>query len=592
MSHAEQLAAWMRARYAPPPMPAATPATPDQVAMAAMRDGVRLHTEIFLPPGKGPFPTIVCRAPYPMAMPSIDDSRPVSRYTEAGFAFVYQLTRGQGPSEGRFRFFVDDVDDSEDCIHWLAAQPWCNGRVAMEGASYAGNVQWYAARRRPEALRCIMPTAFVSDFVKGPPQVGGIPMRGMLLQWFNIADVERIDQADFMYLDMSIQQHPEWGPALREMPLAEAARDRISREDKREACLEILDHLSDDAHWSGTHFRDEELDTVAELPALITAGWYDPTIGPLDFYRRLEARDPGRADRYLMVGPWEHAGAFKSQAHVAPIGERRVPENARIDLIQPRIDFCRRYLSDEPDAFQAPRARLYITGSERWIDADDLDGQSQTRTLYLHSQGRANGADGDGVLCEQAPVDAPANRYRHDPRFPAPCNSQWFAERHPIEMRSDCLVFTTDAFTEPMTLLGEARLLLYAATSAQDTDWIATLSEVLPDGRSLCFHGEAGGLRARYRDGFDRVSLPIPGAPHRYQISLGHCGHTLMPGTRLRLTINSAYAPYLDPHPGTADPLVGPLRGQIAEQTVFHDPQRASHLLLPVLPNEFLEPSA
>jgi len=148
-----RLAAWQKARFAPPPEKLPTPTEPTQIEMVPMRDGVKLYTEIFLPASSAAVPVVLIRSPYPYSRPSRNDKRPISRYLQAGYAVVFQLTRGQGFSEGTFHFFRDDIADSYDAVEWVAGQPWCNGRVGMEGASYLGGTQLLAAKAKPLALK-------------------------------------------------------------------------------------------------------------------------------------------------------------------------------------------------------------------------------------------------------------------------------------------------------------------------------------------------------------------------------------------------------------------------------------------------------
>ena len=187
MNYQDRLNTWERGRFAPPPEPELSPFPPSFTQRVTMRDGVALYTEVFLPNGtmdgeqvETSLPVVLTRSPYPYSRPSRNDKRPLSRYLEAGFAVVFQLTRGQGKSEGTFHFFTDDINDGYDAIEWIAEQPWCNGSVGMEGSSYVGGTQLLAARAKPPALKCIMPTAFIGDYTKTFPYCNGVPNLNML----------------------------------------------------------------------------------------------------------------------------------------------------------------------------------------------------------------------------------------------------------------------------------------------------------------------------------------------------------------------------------------------------------------------------
>ena len=161
-----------------------------------MRDGIRLYTEVFLPDVTGAYPAIFMRSPYPYTRPSRNDKHPLSRYQEAGYAVVFQLTRGQGQSEGEFHFFKDDINDGYDAIQWIALQSWSNGKVGMMGASYLGGAQLLAARAKPPALKCIMPTAFVGNCTQCFPFSYGVPKKAPYMQWHQVLDVEQWDDMD------------------------------------------------------------------------------------------------------------------------------------------------------------------------------------------------------------------------------------------------------------------------------------------------------------------------------------------------------------------------------------------------------------
>ena len=155
-NYKQRLAAWKDAQFSPPPEPSLSPLKPTLIEQVPMRDGVHLYTEIFLPSGAATsataFPVTLCRSPYPYSRFSRSGGKGnIPKYLAAGYAVVFQLTRGQGQSEGQFRRYKDDINDGYDTIQWLAEQVWSNGRVGMLGGSYCGVVQLLAARAKPPA---------------------------------------------------------------------------------------------------------------------------------------------------------------------------------------------------------------------------------------------------------------------------------------------------------------------------------------------------------------------------------------------------------------------------------------------------------
>ena len=595
-SYQARLAAWERARFAPRPEQPLNPTRPTRIEMVPMRDKVRLYTEIFLPPRikfrEGHItevaPVVLVRSPYPVSRPSRNDKHLIPRYLTAGYAFVFQLTRGQGQSEGCYQMLRDDIDDGYDTIQWLAEQPWCNGRVGMQGASYIGSTQLMAARAKPPALKCIMPTAFVGNYTQSFPFSCGVPNKGPYMQWHQVLDAERWDDMDVDYCDMSALNHPKWGPAFRKRPLVNAA-DEVLSNDKLASWQETISNPIDNEYWQPLHFTDKELAEL-DLPIFFTDGWYDMTIGPIDYFTRLEQIQPERVDRYLLVGPWDHYQTFVISQPGQDNNDRILPSNGAIDLVAQRLAFFDRYLKeDTTSVVQEERVKVYITGAPDsaanvWKHFSTFPAPgTEYKSLYLHSQGNAHAFPSDGVLGWEAPGGEPTDHYTYDPTLPTASQVETSRDRRQVEIRSDVLTYTSEPFHQPLTILGEIKLTLYAASDAPDTDWFAVLTEVFPDGQSKSFHYARPAFRARYRKGFSKEVFLTPNKSEEFRIPLGPAGHQIAASNRLRLSIFSAAFPEYDPNTNTGNPAAIDTEMQIAQQTVFHDARRPSHILLPVI---------
>ena len=586
-TYEQRLKDWQRGKFCPPPDPPLTPVQPTCTVMVAMRDGVKLYTEIFLPNTQTPVPVIFNRSPYPYNRPSKHDSRPISAYLKAGYAFVFQMTRGQYHSEGEFHWHQSDRKDGYDSINWIADQSWCDGNVGMEGISYCGKVQLQAAHAKPSALKCIMPAGFIGNFVSCYPFVGGVPARALWLQLHSLVDAEKQHELDADYGDMSVLHHPTWGPALRKRPLIEAA-DEVLSGNKRDSWLETISHPTDDEFWQPAHSTDEELAQL-DLPIFFTDGWYDPTLGPIDFFTRMERLCAERGDRYLLVGPWNHYQVGTSRLHQTSTGVRATSANSTVDLMALRLAFFDRYLKGDASVnVQTDPVRIYITGLNEWrgYSTYPVPG-TQWRELYLQSDGNAQCFPEGGQLSWQPPQTQPADHYVYDPSLPTPSPPGTLVEPiqdcRELEIRGDVLIYTSEPLAAPLTLLGDIKLILHAASDGLDTDWFANLTEVFPDGRSIPFHSKIGALRARFRQGFDREVLLTPNEPTQFSIPLGPAGHQLAPGNRLRLSIRSAYFPQCDANTNTGNCVLTDTKSRIATQTVFHDRARPSHLRLPIV---------
>ena len=583
----ESLSTWQKARFSPAPEKPLNPTKPSQEEMVAMRDGVKLYTELFLPALSKPVPVILIRSPYRLGLPSRNDLRPISRYHDAGYAVVYQLTRGQGRSQGHFRFLRDDIDDGYDTIEWLTGQAWCNGKVGMEGPSYLGSTQLLAAKSKHPALKCIAPTAFVSNFTRSFPFSCGVPSKGPYMQWHQVLDVESWDEMDVNYCDMRALDHPKWGSAFRKKPLADAA-DNILNGDKLSSWRETIANPTDNEFWEAIHFTDRELAEL-DLPIFITDGWYDMTIGPVDLFSQFERIKPGRSNLFLLIGPWDHYQTFSPSQPGEDNGDRIMPENGEINHVDHRLEFFDHYLKGKKESIIQPnRVRVYITGAQvsnanRWFDLPTFPAPGTNyRKLYLHSRGDARSFPGDGQLSWQVPEDEPADNYVYDPATPTDSIVESFRDRRHVEIRSDVLTYTSTPFTEALTILGDIEFRLYAASDALDTDWFVVVSEVYPNGQSKSFHYAPPGFRARYRKGLDIEILLTPDKPEVFAMSLGPAGHQISAGNRLRLSIFSAAFPEYEPNSNTGNPAATDTEQRAAKQTVFHDAERSSHLILPI----------
>lgn len=603
-SYQDRLAEWERDRFRPSPEPDLNPIKPTMTKMVPMRDGVRLYTEIFLPDdtyckdAKGPtsYPVILSRSPYPYSCPSRNDKRDIRRYTTSGYGVVFQLTRGQGKSEGTFEFFHSDIADGYDSIQWVDEQQWCNGQVGMEGSSYSGSTQLLAARAKPPALKCIMPTAFVGNFTHCFPYSYGVPNKGPFMQWLQVADAERWDDMDVAYCDMRALDHPKWGKAFRSRPLIDAA-DIVLSGEKRDCWQKIMSSPKDNEFWRSINFTNAELAEL-DIPIFFTDGWYDMTVGPIDFFSRLGEVQPDRSDRYLLVGPWDHYQTYTQSSPGDDNGDRILPNNAAIDLVDQRLAFFNRYLkSDDTATIQADRVRVYITGPKksvvnRWYNFPSFPvPETEHRCLYLHSSGNAGSFPGDGVLSWISPEDKYSDgsaynefdEYSYDPNVPTASAVETFVDRRHIEIRSDVLTYTSKPLKKALTVLGNIELILYAASDCRDTDWFSIITEVFPDGQSKSFHYAPSAFRARYREGFDKEVFMRPGQPYRFNISMGVAGHQISSGNCLRLSIFSAAFPEYDPNTNTGSPAATDEASLIAHQRIMHSIGKPSHLVLPLI---------
>lgn len=560
---------------------------------ARTRDGVALMGDVFLPAAEGRYPVILELTPYGRGVDGINYRGDAPYWTSRGYAFALFDARGQGASGGTFEFMLDGPD-AADVIAWLADQSWSSGAVGMIGSSYTGSNQWLAAREQPLALRCLTPAAAWHDPFAVVPYNGGAFVSRHALTWPALLSDSRVDRT----------RQPDYQALLSHRPLQTADEATYGR--SLRLFRQWIANGTDDDYWRARTLQAEDFARI-RIPTLAFTGYFDELhAGTIANYQAMRQRSPNPDRQYLVIGPWEHAtvvdGGLDYRNRYAPARAVRnldLPDRAFLDskeIYGRFFDWC---LKDGA-AFEQPSARVYVTGSNRWLDLPSYPPPTVVpRALYLHSAGKANGRSGDGRLSWERPSLARASsQYVFDPLDPGawrPTRAGTLTDaappREPVDLgaeldRADVLVFVTEPLQASLTVVGNVRLVLHAATDGRDTDWAARLEDVAPDGTAIRHGvGPAAMLRARYRQGFTREVLLTPGESYEYTLDFHDLGHTFLAGHRIRLSVSSAAYPWVHPNPNTGNPIeTDTATPRQARQTIFHEAVRASHLLLPVLP--------
>jgi len=535
-----------------------------------MRDGTRLAANLFLPDAKGRFPVILMRTPYGKGTIQSPIGRTLSRL---GYALVIQDCRGRGDSEGTWDPFRYDVQDGRDTLRWVIHQPWCNGRVGTAGASYVGWTQWALAPDAPPELKTMVPMVPFADAYHHAAYQGGAFQLALCFGWGLSVGGVHLDPAQlkkaFRYLPLN-RWHEQFHPPVLYL------RDWIV-------------HSTFDHYWRvrSIYGRYQNI----SCPILVIGGWYDifsqAVFDCVDQVRRHAKNRLVRRNICLVVGPWQH-GTPKRKLGELDFGPEAVRDPYQLQ--QQWLDY---WLQDKETGVENwPPYLLFIMGENRWRGFSQWPPRNAVlRRFYLHSQGKANTLHGNGRLDLCPPSqDEPHDQFVYDPHNPVPTlggNNLVALPSGPfdqtsIEQRPDVLVYTTQPFIHPLRVIGPVKLILYAASTAPDTDFTVKLLDVHPDGRAfnLC----DGILRARYRNGDTQTQLIHPGQIYRYEIQVGVTANTFLPGHRLRIEVSSSNFPRFDRNPNTGHPHGTDTELYQATQTIYHDPAHPSHLLLYVLP--------
>lgn len=541
-----------------------------------MRDGVELSADVWMPAEGGPFPTIIMRTPYlkTMVLGDFTTAAWATYFAERGYAVAIQDVRGRGDSDGEFGFFFQEGEDGHDTIEWMAAQPWSNGDVCTAGVSYLGTDQWLAAREHPSALKCMVATASAGRWMHEAPYYGGAWMMAWALDWVNSTSGRNDQSANTLGVDREslywhrplITQDDAMG---RDMPLFD----------------DMLENSTMNEYWNRLHFTDEDFRGL-DLPVLHVTGWFDgDQPGAMFYWDGMMAHSPASDEQYMLVGPWGHAETFIGGT--LTLGDMEFEPHALVDNKAEHLAFFDHYLKGTADSYDQPRARVYVMGAEEWREFDQYPpGDVQATSLYLSSGGNANSIVGDGVLGWTPPDDdAPPDRFTYDPQRPVPASAGEMYhgdDRTPLQRRDDILVYTSEEIEEAVEVVGRVVIDLHAATDARDTDFVASIMDVYPDGRAVRLGPSIGVVRARYRNGFDREELLTPGEVARYEIDLGHIAHSFEPGHRIRIDLTSSAYPSIAPNQNTGNPVATDTEWKTARQIIHHSREYPSRIILPV----------
>jgi putative CocE/NonD family hydrolase len=537
-----------------------------------MRDGVMLSTDVYRPAAPGRYPALLIRTCYTKGTAAYAER--AKFWTSHGYVLVVQDVRGRGDSDGSFYPAVNEARDGFDVQSWIAAQPWSDGKVGTLGASYLGWTQVYPAGLDNPALKAMIPTVTPPDPNRSIPIWHGSPLPAAAA-W--LASVDGHTMQDLSAVDVAA--------AYSHLPAIDM--DKAFGRDLK-AWRDWVRHPLDDDYWKAQAYQERYLD--ASAPALNISGWYDDVlVGTTENYIAMTTRGrkaSARNGQWLVIGPWGHQVNTTRK-----LGDIDFGPQALIDMDALQLRWFDHWLKGEDNgADKDPRVKLFVMGANVWTEENEWPiARTRYTKFFLHSGGKANSLAGDGVLSIEAPGAEPPDRYRYDPADPTPymIGLDWKQVGGPddnseIEKRKDVLVYTTAPFKAPVRVCGPLKVKLFAATSTRDTDWMAKVLDVHPDGYAQRLND--GMIRARFRRTEEREELVTPGEVAEYDIDAWATCIELQPGHRLRLEIASAAQGKFDLNLNTGGPIGQEAKGVAADQTIRHDAQAASYLLLPIVP--------
>jgi len=580
--------------------------------MVPMRDGTRLATDVYRPAVDGAatadrLPVILSRSPYGKTRER--DVALAELLVRNGYVVAIQDIRGRYASEGEFTKYSEyEPADGYDTIEWLAGQPYADGRVGMWGTSYAAHAQADAAKLAPPSLRAmLLNEGGMSDAWDHAVRHGGAFELGRELTWaFRQIPLE-IDDPVVRAL-FQREAINDWYSALPFRP----GLSPLSIAPEYEAYFLDEYTISDYTdYWRKIplNWRDH-YEATSDAAMLHVGGWYDIFLrGTIENFVALHAMKKSPIE--LLVGPWTHSGNSRSYAGDVDFGADaaitdfqdefqlrwfdRQFKNGREPAPKP----VRIFVMGTGDGHRDDAGRLFHGGY--WTESDNwpLPGVTAT-TFYFH---------GNGSLSADKPGEAsPSTTYTFDPAHPVPTiggnvsarvGDGAYDQREradfpgssppylPLRSRRDIVVFQTTPLEEDLVVVGPIEVVLYASSSAVDTDFTAKLLDVYPPSEhfpsGFDMNVSDALIRASYRDGRLERDLIEPGRVYRLLIRPFPTANVFKKGHRIRVDISSSNFPRFDVNPNTGEPLGRNRRMQKADNTIWHSARRASHIVLPVL---------
>ncbi|MBI3978510.1 MAG: CocE/NonD family hydrolase [Chloroflexi bacterium] len=540
-----------------------------------MRDGVLLSADVYLPLGDGPFPVLLCRTIYDNQQPRYADM--VEPFVSHGYAVVIQDCRGRYDSDGVWDPYVCEAPDGYDTQQWIGRQPWCDGNIGTFGLSYVGFTQVQTAPLRSPYLKCLVPQGNQEDNYGHLYTYGVLHLQNAINfgWWIGSRTVQSYARANF---------NPE--PLYWRLPLISALDDF----NPRPAYQLFLSHPTFDDYWKSYSLKGKYQEI--ETPALFITGWYDNLVHEM-FRQFVGWKNHARTDEArrltkMIVGPWVHAFLGSPESY----GDVQFGPQAAMDLIDVHLRWYGQRLKRVDTGIDGePPLHLFVMGANVWRGEHEWPlARTQFTNYYLHSNGLASSRFGDGALSATPPGDEPADTYDYDPANPVPslggqsqmADNMGPRDRRPVERRDDVLVYSTPPLDADLEVTGPVEMILYAASSAVDTDFTAMLVDVHPNGQAIVLcHGVA---RARYRESLEQPALIEPGRVYRYRIILWETSNCFKAGHRLRVEISSSNFPHWNRNLNTGEDLAAGSRMVVAHQTIRHDGQCPSHIVLPIIP--------
>ncbi|MBP7050065.1 MAG: CocE/NonD family hydrolase [Phycisphaerae bacterium] len=513
------------------------PAPSGQTVMVPMRDGVKLATDVHLPGGKGPWPTILVMTPYNKNGLAAFAGETAKR----GYALVAQDFRGRFASEGEdYPVFLHcgwgEHQDGYDTTEWIAAQKWSNGKIGGWGVSAPGIALNMTAPSRPPHLTCCYVAVAFSDMYSQAAYQGGAFRKGLLEDW--------LTQSKFTAKNLElVRAHPNY-----------------------------------DDFWKA--LDPQRVAAQVNAPTLFYGGWYDIfCAGTINSFVTINTQggDLARGKCRLIMEPYGHG---RSDDLAFP--------NTSAPQTGDMWNWFDLWLKNDGRGIeQIPAVQYYVMGDpadpnspgNKWKTDDDWPVPAMMVPVYLHVDNKLRLTPSEELFGSLS--------YKYDPKDPVSTvgganltGTKGPKDQRSVEERPDVLVFNSPVFDRYIEFTGAIKVKLWVSSTAVDTDFTAKLCDVYPDGRSMVVLD--GILRASHRSSMETSELLEPGKIYEIEIDLWSTSLVVGPGHRVRIAVSSSNSPRFEPNPNTGRVPGTDDKTEIATNTVYMNANHPSHILLPV----------
>lgn len=590
-----------------------------------MRDGVNLYADIYLPSDgtAGPWPVVLKMTPYDKSgvlqqergLPEQRNDEITRFFALEGYAAVVTDTRGRYKSEG-MPYSIgmgNEGPDGYDTLVWIGKQRWCDGRVGTYGTSYVAYTQFATAVEDPPHLATMVPCQGPTNLHDWHLRVGGAYVLGPLigrLTWFLRTYREaREDPKVRAALEQFEDRMPQW---LGRLPFRRGLSPMRLVPSFEDWFFKTYTEGDFTDFWRSPMLAlDEYYERHKDVPVYFISSWYDPF--PFSNAREYAALQKlKRGPMKLLLGPWVHGRTSERYSGDVDFGF-----DAAIDLEREQLRWFDATLKGmDNGVLSEPPVKIFVMGGGtgrrnpsgrldhggRWRFEHEWPLDRTVYTPYYLHEG--------GELTREPPGDELPDTYQYDPRDPVPsiggANGHifepaggqdqrgrselwWCKDDLPLSARSDVLVFQTSPLKQPLEVTGAIEVVLYASSDCPDTDFTAKLIDTYPpnddypDGYQLNLSD--GIIRARYRHSKEKAELMQPGEVYRFQITIPTTSNLFQANHRIRLDISSSSFPNFDPNPNTGEPLGRHRMMRLAANTVYHDGDHPSHVVLPIIPD-------